>query len=174
MNIPNLLSLLRLLLVPIFAAVFFSPGPNSHRWAALIYAVAFATDIADGYIARRFNMVTKLGRILDPLADKLLTFTALVCIAAKGVIPVWGVVILFCKEALMGLGGLVLYQHAGDVISANLLGKISTGVFFVVLAVLVLFPIPQPWSTALIVPALTLAVAALIRYAVDFLKLMRK
>ena len=80
MNLPNRLSLLRLCLVPVFAVVFFSPDPNSHSWAALIYAVAFATDIADGYIARRFDMITKLGRILDPLADKLMTFTVIICV----------------------------------------------------------------------------------------------
>ena len=64
MNIPNLLSLLRLCLVPVFALTFFGPSSNAHTWAALIYALAFATDIADGYIARKFNMITKLGRIL--------------------------------------------------------------------------------------------------------------
>ena len=71
MSIPNLLSLLRLVLVPVFAVVFFQPAPDAHRWAVLIYLTAFLTDVADGWIARHFNQITKLGRILDPLADKL-------------------------------------------------------------------------------------------------------
>ena len=75
MSIPNLLSLLRLVLVPVFAVVFFQPAPDAHRWAVLIYLTAFLTDVADGWIARHFNQITKLGRILDPLADKLMTFT---------------------------------------------------------------------------------------------------
>ena len=174
MNLPNLLSLLRLCLVPVFAVVFFSPDPNSHSWAALIYAVAFATDIADGYIARRFDMITKLGRILDPLADKLMTFTVIICVALDGTIPMWAIAVFFCKEALMGLGGLAMYRKVKDVQSSNWWGKASTGVFFVVLAALVLFPIPRPWSTAMISFALALTVAALCRYARDFLQMMKK
>ncbi len=174
MNLPNLLSLLRLCLVPVFAVVFFSPDPNSHSWAALIYAVAFATDIADGYIARRFDMITKLGRILDPLADKLMTFTVIICVALDGTIPMWAIAVFFCKEALMGLGGLAMYRKVKDVQPSNWWGKASTGVFFVVLAALVLFPIPRPWSTAMISFALALTVAALCRYARDFLQMMKK
>lgn len=174
MNIPNLLSLLRLGLVPVFAAIFFSSLPNAHSWAALVYAVAFATDIADGYIARRFDMITKLGRVLDPLADKLMTFTVIICVALDGSIPMWAIAVFFCKEALMGLGGLVMYRKIKDVRPSNWWGKTSTGVFFVVLAALVLFPIPRPWSTAMISFALGLTVIALLRYAWDFLRMMEK
>lgn len=173
MNIPNLLSLLRLCLVPVFALVFFLPSPNAHSWAALIYAVAFATDIADGYIARRFDMITKLGRVLDPLADKLMTFIVIICVALDGVIPMWAIFVFFCKEILMALGGLLMYRRVKDVQSSNWWGKASTGVFFVVLAALVIFPIPRPWSTAMISFALCLTVAALLRYAWDFQKLMK-
>ena len=173
MNVPNFLSLLRLCLVPVFTLAFFSPAPNAHAWAALIYALAFITDIADGYIARKFNMITKLGRILDPLADKLMTFTVIICVALDGAIPMWAIAVFFCKEALMGLGGLLMYRRVRDVTPANWWGKTSTGVFFVVLAALVLFPIPRPWSTAMISFALCLTIAALVRYALDFQKLMK-
>ena len=174
MNVPNFLSLLRIALVPVFAVVYFSGGPNAHRWAALIYVIAFATDVADGYIARHFDLVTKLGRVLDPLADKLMTFIAILCVAIDGTIPIWAVVIFFCKELLMGLGGLLLLHQVQDVITSNLLGKASTGVFFVVLALLLLFPIPKSWATGLISLALTLTVAAFFRYAWDFLKWIQK
>lgn len=173
MNIPNALSLFRLCLVPVFAVTYFQPGESSHLWAALIYALAFATDIADGYIARKFHMITKLGRILDPLADKLMTLTVIICVALDGTIPKWAIFVFFAKEALMGLGGLFMYHRVKDVTPANWWGKTSTGVFFVVLAALVLFPIPKPWSTLMISFALALTIAALIRYAVDFQKLMR-
>lgn len=166
MNVPNLLSLMRLGLVPVFAWVFFSPIPNARYWAAGIYALAFLTDILDGYIARRFHMVTPLGRVLDPLADKLMTFTVILCICIAGIIPVWAVVIFFCKEMILGVGGLILFHNTRDVIPANWLGKASTGVFFLVLGALVLFPgIPQSVAVALISAALALAVAALLRYA---------
>lgn len=173
MNIPNALSLLRLCLVPVFVLAYFQPGENAHAWAAFIYTLAFATDIADGYIARKYNMITKLGRILDPMADKLMTFAVIICVALDGAIPMWAIAVFFCKEALMALGGLIMYRRVKDVNPANWWGKASTGVFFVVLAALVLFPIPRPWSTAMISFALALTVAALFRYAWDFQKLMK-
>jgi len=172
MNLPNALSLFRLCLVPVFAGAFFSGSPNAHLWAAGVYALAFVTDIADGYIARKFDMITKLGRILDPLADKLMTFTVIICVCLDAVIPVWAVVVFFCKEALMGVGGLALYRRTHDMPPSNWLGKASTGVFFVVLAALVLFPIPRPWSTVLITLALAITIAALIRYALAFRQIM--
>ena len=119
MSIPNLLSLLRLVLVPVFAVVFFQPAPDAHRWAVLIYLTAFLTDVADGWIARHFNQITKLGRILDPLADKLMTFTVIICITADGIIPLWAVVVFFLKELTMAIGGYLMYQKLGDVISSN-------------------------------------------------------
>ena len=154
MSIPNLLSLLRLVLVPVFAVVFFQPAPDAHRWAVLIYLTAFLTDVADGWIARHFNQITKLGRILDPLADKLMTFL---------------------KELTMAIGGYLMYQKLGDVISSNWLGKTSTGVFFVVCAALVLFPaIPRPWATGLISFALALTLAALCSYIFQYRKALKK
>lgn len=170
MNVPNLLSLLRLAMVPLFAAAFFQPGPTARYWAAGIYALAFVTDIADGWIARHFNQVTRLGRILDPLADKLMTFTVIICITVADIIPVWAVVIFFLKEAAMGIGALSLYRKVDDVISANWLGKTSTGVFFVVCAALVLFPgIPAPWAAGLIAFALALTIAAFFGYLRQYL-----
>ena len=169
MSIPNLLSLLRLALVPMFAVVFFQPWPDAHTWAALIYLIAFLTDIADGWIARRFNQITKLGRILDPLADKLMTFTVIVCITADHIIPLWAVVVFFCKELTMAIGGCLMYQRLGDVIPSNWLGKASTGVFFLVCAALVLFPaIPRPWATGLITFSLALTLAALASYICQY------
>jgi len=173
MNVPNALSLFRLVLVPIFAWVFFLPDPNAHLWAALVYALAFATDIADGYIARKFDQITQLGRVLDPMADKLMTLAVILCVCLDGIIPMWAVVVFFCKEALMGLGGLLMHHRIKDVISSNWLGKASTGVFFVVLTILVLFPIPRTWAIALISLALTLTIAALIRYAVIYFQIMK-
>ncbi len=172
MNLPNALSTFRLLLVPVFAGVFFSDLPDAHRWAALVYALAFCTDVLDGWIARKYDMVTKLGRVLDPLADKLMTFTVILCICLDQIVPMWAAVIFFCKEAIMGIGGAILLKRVKDVIPANWLGKTSTGVFFVVLAVLVLFPVPQPWPTVLISVALALTVASLIHYFMTYRKLL--
>lgn len=170
MNVPNLLSLFRLALVPVFAVVFFSQEPNARYWAAGIYALAFATDIADGWIARHFHQITRLGRILDPLADKLMTFTVIICITAAGIIPIWAVVVFFFKEAAMGIGAASMYRKVEDVISSNWLGKASTGVFFVVCAALVLFPnISHEWAAGLISFALLLTIAAFLSYLWQYL-----
>ena len=120
MSIPNLLSLLRLVLVPVFAVVFFQPAPDAHRWAVLIYLTAFLTDVADGWIARHFNQITKLGRILDPLADKLMTFTVIICITADGIIPLWAVVVFFLKELTMAIGGYRSAIYQGRVAAASI------------------------------------------------------
>lgn len=174
MTVPNLLSIFRLILVPVFAVVFFQPIPNAHPWAAMVYLVAFLTDIADGWIARHFNQISKLGRILDPMADKLMTFTVIICITVDQVIPLWAVVVFFCKELCMAIGGYIMYRKLGDVISSNWLGKLSTGVFFLVCAALVLFPqIPRTWSTGLITGALALTLAALAGYILQFRKTLR-
>lgn len=172
MNIPNLLSLFRLALVPVFAIVFFQPTPNARYIAVAIYALAFLTDVLDGYIARHFNMVTSLGRILDPMADKLMTFTVIICITVAGIIPLWAVVVFFLKEAAMGIGALSMLGKVGDVIPANWLGKVSTFVFFVVCVALVLFPaIPKSWATAMISAALILTIAAFLNYLRQYLAL---
>lgn len=173
MTVPNILSIFRLILVPVFAVVFFQPGPNAHTWAALIYLVAFLTDIADGWIARHFNQITRLGRILDPAADKWMTFTVIICITVDGIIPLWAVIVFFCKELCMAIGGYIMYRKLGDVIPSNWLGKLSTGVFFLVCVVLVLFAdIPRTWSTGLISAALALTLAALVCYIVQFCRAM--
>lgn len=174
MTIPNLLSIFRLILAPVFAAVFFAPIATARYWAAGVYALAFCTDVADGYIARRFHQISRLGRILDPLADKLMTFVVIICITVSGVIPVWAVVVFFLKEITMGLGALFLYRRVKDVMAANVLGKISTGVFFAVCALLVLFPdIPRPWAVGMISLALGLAVLALALYVKQALGVLK-
>lgn len=174
MNLPNLLSLFRLILVPVFPLVFFSTIPGARYWAALVYAVAFVTDLLDGYLARRFDQVTRLGRVLDPLADKLMTGAVVISIAAAGIIPWWCVAVLVVKEVSMGLGAAFMYRRTDDVIPANYLGKASTGFFFIVCALLVLFPaIPAQVATVLITLALGLTVAALLVYMVRFLQLVK-
>ena len=171
MTVPNILSLFRLFLVPVFAVVFFRPIPDAHTWAALIYLVAFVTDIADGWIARHFNQISKLGRILDPAADKWMTFTVIICITVDGIIPLWAVIVFFCKELTMAIGGTIMYHKIHDMIPSNWLGKLSTGVFFLVCVALVLFDdMPRTWSAGLMAGALALTLAALVGYIIQFWK----
>ncbi len=175
MNVPNFLSLLRLAMVPLFCVVFFQPSEDAHLWAAAIYALASLTDVLDGWIARHFDQITRLGRVLDPLADKLMTFSVIVCITVADIIPLWAVVIFFCKEALMGLGALSMYRKVDDVIPSNYLGKASTATFFVVCLALMLFPqIPRTWATVMIGLALVLTIAAALVYLWNYLAVTGK
>ena len=119
-NIPNLLSLLRLILVPMFCVAFFSGGEHAHMIAGLIFLAASATDMLDGYLARRLNQITRLGRILDPLADKLMTATALISLFVAGMIPLWIGAVFVIKEIFMLIGGIRLYRRMSDMPPSNI------------------------------------------------------
>jgi cardiolipin synthase len=176
LNIPNCLSVFRLCLVPVFVLSYFSELPNSRLIAATVYAVATLTDYLDGYIARKYNLITNLGRILDPLGDKLLTFSALLCITIDRVIPFWALAVFFIKEALMGLGGMLIqYRARVDMPSSNYLGKAATVLFFVVCIALLIFDeISQKVAVVMVSAALLVSLAALISYYSSFRVIMAK
>lgn len=94
----NILTSLRLLLVPVFPAVYFASHPKSHFIAMCVFLVAGFTDFLDGYIARRYQMVTALGTVLDPLADKLMLLTVLITLNISGTLPLWVVVLIVVKD----------------------------------------------------------------------------
>lgn len=174
MNIPNIISLVRVALVPVFVFVFFSDTPDAHRNAGLIFILASATDALDGFIARKFNMITRLGRILDPLADKLMTFAALICITIVGIVPAFVIAIFFAKELLMAIGALLMYKRIDDVLPSNMLGKVATVTFFIFCVILMIFEVPRPVSTLMMTAALLLTLLALIIYTVRFFKTVKK
>ncbi len=175
MNLPNALSLFRLVLVPVFAVVFLSGVPNAEIWGLVVYVVASLTDVLDGFIARRYHQITKLGRILDPFADKLMGATVLVCICIRGVVPWWAAAVFIAKELAMMCGGLLLYREHRDVPPSNMLGKAATASFFAVCVLLLLFPgIPPLAASIMIGAALALSVAAMVVYAIRYFRLDHK
>ncbi len=123
-NVPNALTMLRILLIPVFAVLFL----NGHTMAALaVYCAAALTDLADGHIARKYHMITDFGKLMDPLADKLMTITMGVCMVIRGVVPAAIVIILAAKELLMVLGGLLLLKK-GSVAYSKWIGKMAQAV----------------------------------------------
>ena len=169
MNLPNTLSIVRLCLVPIFVAVFFAGGENAYIYAALVYVTAEVTDCLDGYIARKFNKITRLGRILDPLADKLMAFTVLICIVIASRVPVWAAALFFLKEALMGLGAIIMFKKIDDVMPANIAGKVANVVFFANCVILMLdSSISTQTATVMISVALLVIYFAFFNYLVRF------
>lgn len=135
MNLPNMLSLFRIALIP-FAAYFFSR--NNFEMALAVFVLACVTDVLDGYIARKYNLITDIGTVLDPLADKGMQVTVLISMSIHDLMP-WVVTLFFlAKELTMFLGSVFLYKKR-IIISANLYGKISTVVTSVCVVIILLF-----------------------------------
>ena len=161
--------------MPGFVLVYFSGFTHAKTLCVLIYAIATFTDFLDGYIARKYDLITNLGKVLDPLGDKMFTFAVLSCITIEGIIPVWILLLLFAKEAIMGLGGIVLHRRGQvEIPPANILGKTATVLFFVVCVVLLLFELSRDMSVGLMCLALSMSFAALVSYIVKFMSIMRK
>ncbi|BDR60230.1 CDP-diacylglycerol--glycerol-3-phosphate 3-phosphatidyltransferase [Lactobacillus xylocopicola] len=137
MNLPNKLTVFRILLIPVFMVIVIFGGNASIKvgnttvyWnllvAAVVFAVAAATDWFDGHIARAQNLVTNFGKFADPLADKMLTMTAFIMLISLNLAPAWVVAIIVCRElAVTGLR-LILAENKGQVMAAEMPGKIKT------------------------------------------------
>lgn len=140
-SIPNLLSLFRLILIPVYAALYLNATEDYQFFiAGTILAASCLTDMIDGRIARKFNMITTLGKVLDPLADKLTQFTLTICLSSKypALYPVLG---LFVIKELFQLSLGIFFLRKGKMLSGALMtGKICTTVLFISLIALVLFP----------------------------------
>jgi CDP-diacylglycerol--glycerol-3-phosphate 3-phosphatidyltransferase len=125
MNLPNRLTILRLILTLPFVAALSLPFAGA-KWLALcLFVVSSATDYADGYIARKFQLITDFGKLMDPLVDKIMTMSAFICLVALGSIPAWAAIVIITREFL--ITGLRLVASArGKVLAAERLGKLKT------------------------------------------------
>lgn len=177
LNIPNILTIIRLCLMPVFLSVYFSPIENARLWAMLVLIISFITDVLDGYIARRFNQITNLGKILDPVADKTMQITVLLCLALYNHALVWVVTFVFIKDALLGIGALLMHKLRGVTAQSNWFGKTACFVSLA-LSLVLIFPFGQPLSgTAVWVLGAVIVLfnaAALISYTTVFFKIMLK
>lgn len=141
LTIPNLLSLFRLLLIPVYVMIYINASkPDDYFLAAAILAVSCLTDLVDGKIARHFNMVSTVGKILDPLADKATQFTLIVCLAIKHRIVRYMVGIFFIKEMFQLIAGIISIRKGRMLRGALLTGKICTTVLFISLIIMILMP----------------------------------
>lgn len=165
-TIPNLLSLFRLILLPVYAYIYLNATEGYQYFiAGTIMAVSCLTDMVDGKIARRYNMISTLGKILDPVADKITQFTLTLCLSLK--YPVLRpVLILFVVKELFQLVVGAIHLRRGKMLPGALMaGKICTTVLFVSLIILVLFPqMPSHWITAIAVIDTFFLVFSFIRY----------
>lgn len=138
MNIANQLTIGRIFMIPIFILLmYFIPEwgnivilgttiPTAQFWGGIVFAVASFTDYLDGYLARKYNLVTSFGAFFDPMADKLLVAAALILLVEMGFVPAWTVIIIISRELLVTGLRVLLATHDGQVMAAALPGKIKT------------------------------------------------
>ena len=141
MNLPNKLTIFRVILIPFFVLCFYLPViPFNNVIACIIFCVASITDFLDGYLARRDGLVTNFGKFMDPLADKLLVGTALICLIESGQLPAWVVVIIISREFIIS-GFRLIASDNGVVIAASYWGKFKT-VTQMIMVIVMLLNIP--------------------------------
>ena len=132
MNLPNQITLARLVLTGIFVAVVALKVPSAWSWAALLFIIGSVTDFIDGWLARKWGMVTQFGALMDPLVDKVLTCSAFVILAEARVLPAWVACVVLAREFLI-TGLRTLAASHGSVLSADSWGKWKTGAQIAVL-----------------------------------------
>lgn len=171
-SIPNILCYVRIALLPVFAVLFCL---KQDIWGAVVVLLSAVTDVVDGIIARKFHMETELGKILDPLADKLTQAVVSGCLLFR--YPIMWILfsVIIVKESFQGIGGLLLYRKMKSMRSSEWFGKLSTAFFYAVMAYLVLFA-PEPADAwYVIVPVLVstgLMLFALVRYFIRFVQVV--
>ena len=164
MNLPNKLTLMRVILIPVYLVLWHLNFAFNNYAALAVFIVASLTDFLDGYIARKYNLVTDFGKFMDPLADKMLVLTAMTCFCAMGRFPDWALVIVMAREfAVSGLR-LVAVDN-GRVIAAGWSGKVKTASTMVCLCLMHLCGRPEglysapnylDWACVAIIAATTL------------------
>ncbi len=162
-NLPNVLTVLRILAVPVIVVALLEETPDGDLLAAIVFALAAVTDGLDGYIARSRDSVTTFGKLVDPLADKLLIVAALVSLVSLGRLAAWVAMVIIARElAVTGLRAVAVEQ--GVVISASWLGKLKTALQVGAVFALIMFD-PAPLAVDLLVYA---AVAMTVISGVDY------
>lgn len=167
MNLPNKLTVLRVLMIPFFVVfMLMDIVPGMDKWIALaIFVIASLTDLLDGKIARKYNLVTNFGKFMDPLADKLLVSSAMICLVEMGRLPAWIVIIIISREFIIS-GFRLVASDSGIVIAASYWGKFKT-VFQMVMIIVMIMDLGPSFAmleTILIYVALILTVVSLIDY----------
>lgn len=166
MNLPNKLTVLRVIMIPFFVLFMLTDfaGAASKYIALAIFCVASFTDFLDGYLARRDNLVTNFGKFMDPLADKLLVCSALICLIPQGKLETWIVLVIIAREFIIS-GFRLVASDNGIVIAASYWGKFKT-VSHMSMIILLILDLPFLWIVTEIVKwiAVVLTIVSLVDY----------
>lgn len=179
MNLANKLTLFRIILVPFFVAAILKDTNFGYSWALIIFAAASVTDFFDGYIARKFNMITPFGKFLDPIADKILVVSALICFVGLGWTSAWVVALIIAREFIVSGIRLAAVESAEKtVIAARFSAKLKTAFTMITICAILVMAIFPIWSRfaadilMYICAALTVYSGA--RYAWDYRDVFRQ
>ncbi|MBQ9333268.1 MAG: CDP-diacylglycerol--glycerol-3-phosphate 3-phosphatidyltransferase [Lachnospiraceae bacterium] len=167
MNLPNKLTMLRVIMIPFFVVFMLVDITPYDKWIALaIFVAASLTDLADGKIARKYNLITNFGKFMDPLADKLLVCSAMIALIELGRIPAWIVIVIIAREFIIS-GFRLVASDNGVVIAASYWGKFKT-VSQMAMVILMIADIPQIQivTTVVMYIALVLTIVSLVDYLV--------
>ena len=169
LTIPNLLSVFRLLLIPVI--VWLYCWQANYPLTALVLALSGATDIADGFIARHFNMVSDLGKVLDPVADKLTQVTALACLLTRFEAIWWLIGMMVIKETVMTITGILVIRRTRGVYSAAWHGKLATVLLYMIIFLhIVWYDIPKTASILLTAAGIAGILLSLVLYTIANLR----
>ncbi len=171
-TIPNLLSFFRLLLIPVIAWLYCCQA--NYPLTALVLALSGATDVADGFIARHFNMISDLGKVLDPVADKLTQVTALACLLTRFKAVWWVIGMMVIKETVMTVMGILVIRRTRGVYSAAWHGKLATVLLYgIIFAHIVWYDIPETASILLAAAGTAGILLSLVLYTIANLRRIR-
>lgn len=173
-NLPNILSVIRIILIPIFVVAYLSyDGDGFYVLPAAILLASGFTDFLDGFIARKYHFESYLGKILDPLADKLTQFTVCLSVGIKINLFLYLAGLYFIKELCMLAGGIWLTRNNIKIIGSKWWGKVGTGLFYAVMFVVILFPnLSENVKLYLCLAMMIIIVCVLILYIPEFIKLI--
>lgn len=177
-SIPNMLSYFRILLIPVFVILFFNSGESVgyHIASAAVLIVSGLTDMLDGKIARKFNQITELGKIIDPIADKLTQCAVMICLAMHYKLLWFFIGILVIKEITMAVLAFLFMKKGRKLKGAHWYGKVSTTVFYLVIITLLAVPVkymPFEMSTVLILISGTFMIFAFLMYIRVYVSMWR-
>ncbi len=169
-NIPNILTIIRFILIPF---IFTSVVNNDYLVALIIFTISAITDVLDGYIARKYNYITDLGKLIDPLADKLTQVSLLLSLSILGILPCWIFAIVFIKECVMVISASLLYKRKDVVVYSKWYGKLATVLFYLAIVVSLIvnqFHVQMPFRIDLYLYYLAIlaTIFSLIMYSIKF------
>lgn len=173
-TIPNILTYLRILLVPVFVIVYVnSRSLSGHIWSIVIVAVSALTDVVDGIIARKYNMITDLGKIIDPIADKAMQFAMIICVVFRYRL-VWILFAIYAVKEIVSLSfSSYLFKHGKHISGANWAGKLCTVVLYGIMLALIAIPkVPDKVVKCLVGISGALMILAFIVYMTAYIKLL--